>query len=306
MRAAVVGSPIAHSLSPVLHSAAYRALGLDDWAYGAIECDESGLPALLASLGPEWAGLSLTMPLKRAVLPLLDDAAPLVTEVGTANTIVLAGGRRSGYNTDIPGMVAALAESGTARPGPGGLGLSLEAGARLAGDVLVLGGGATAASALAALRDVGAREVTAAVRDQARGGQLLAVADRIGIVVRLAPFRPGEPRQAWLAERGARPWALVLSTVPAGVADEWAGLFADGELAAQTVFDVVYHPWPTRLAIAAGEAGAAIIGGFELLLHQAAEQVRLMTGRAAPVEAMRVAGLAALTPRSDIGHRAGR
>lgn len=291
MRAAVLGLPIAHSLSPVLHTAAYRELSLDGWTYEAIECDESGLPALLASLGPEWAGLSLTMPLKRAVLPLLDEAAPLVTEVGTANTVVLAGGRRSGYNTDIPGMVTALAEGGVARP---------------ASDVLVLGGGATAASALAALRDAGARDVTVAVRDQARGRQLLAVADRVGIGVRLTPFGPGELRQAWLAERGARPWGLLLSTVPAGVADDWAGLIADGRVAAQVVFDVVYHPWPTKLAAAAGAAGAVIIGGFELLLHQAAEQVRLMTGRPAPVEAMRAAGLAALRLRSDISHQADR
>ncbi len=290
MRAAVVGSPISHSLSPVLHNAAYRELGLAGWTYEAIECDESGLPALLASLGPEWAGLSLTMPLKRAVLPLLDEAAPLVTEVGVANTVVLAGRRRSGYNTDVPGMVTALSAAGVS----------------LTGDVLVLGGGATAASALAALRDAGARDVTVAVRDRARAGQLLTVADRIGIGARLTPFGPGEPRQAWLAERGARPWALLLSTVPAGAADDWAGLVADGEVVGQVVFDVVYHPWPTRLAVAAGAAGAEIIGGFEFLLHQAAEQVRLMTGRPAPVQAMRAAGLAAVTPSSDRRHRAGR
>jgi shikimate dehydrogenase len=290
MRAAVVGSPIAHSLSPVLHSAAYRELGLAGWTYEAIECDESGLPALLGSLGPEWAGLSLTMPLKRAVLPLLDEAAPLVTELGTANTVVLAGGRRSGYNTDVPGMVTALSEAGVG----------------LTGDVLVLGGGATAASALAALRDGGGRDVTVAVRDEARSGQLLAVADRIGIGVRLTPFEPGEPRQAWLAERGDRPWALLLSTVPALAADDWAGLIARGEVTVRVVFDVVYHPWPTRLAAAARAAGAEIIGGFELLLHQAAEQVRLMTGRPAPIEAMRAAGLAAVTPSSDRRRRAGR
>ncbi len=288
MRAAVVGSPISHSLSPVLHNAAYRELGLAGWTYEAIECDESGLPALLASLGPEWAGLSLTMPLKRAVLPLLDEAAPLVTEVGVANTVVLAGRRRSGYNTDVSGMVTALSAAGVS----------------LTGDVLVLGGGATAASALAALRDAGARDVTVAVRDRARAGQLLTVADRIGIGARLTPFGPGEPRQAWLAERGARPWALLLSTVPAGAADDWAGLVADGEVVGQVVFDVVYHPWPTRLAVAAGAAGAEIIGGFEFLLHQAAEQVRLMTGRPAPVQAMRAAGLAAVTPSSDKRHRA--
>ena len=100
-RAAVLGSPVAHSPSPVLHLAAYRALGLDDWVYEAFECDEQGLPALLGSLGPDWAGLSLTMPLKRAVLPLLDYTEPLAAEVGAANTVVFTGRQRRGFNTDV-------------------------------------------------------------------------------------------------------------------------------------------------------------------------------------------------------------
>ena len=115
-RAAVLGSPIEHSLSPVLHTAAYAALGLTDWTYSAIECDEARLPALIASCGRPWAGLSLTMPLKRAVLPLLDRTEPLAAEVGGANTVVFAGGERHGYNTDVPGMVAALAEAGVTGP----------------------------------------------------------------------------------------------------------------------------------------------------------------------------------------------
>ena len=116
MKAAVLGSPIAHSLSPVLHAAGYAALGLDDWSYTAIECDEAGLPALVASCGPGWAGLSLTMPLKRAVLPLLDTTDPVAAEVGGANTVVFSHGRRLGYNTDVPGMVAAMTEAGVAAP----------------------------------------------------------------------------------------------------------------------------------------------------------------------------------------------
>ena len=144
MKAAVLGSPIAHSLSPVLHAAGYAALGLDDWTYTAIECDEAGLPALVASCGPDWAGLSLTMPLKRAVLPLLDTTDPVAAEVGGANTVVFNQGRRQGYNTDVPGMVAAMAEAGVTAPSA----------------AVVLGAGATACSALAALRDTGLRTVT--------------------------------------------------------------------------------------------------------------------------------------------------
>jgi shikimate dehydrogenase len=278
-RAAVLGSPIAHSLSPALHTAAYGALGLSGWTYEAIECDEAGLPGLLASLGPEWAGLSLTMPLKRAVLPLLDRADPLVTQVGGANTVLLSGAGRAGYNTDVPGLVAALGEAGVQVAGG-----ELEPGAE---PVLVLGGGATARSALAALRQVGARSAVAAVRDPAAAMPLLDAGRRMGIRTRLAESR-------------LRPWRLVLSTVPAGAADGYADLVAASALTAASVFDVVYHPWPTPLARAAEAAGSTVVGGFSLLLHQAAEQVRLMTGRPAPVEAMRAAGLAALTagPRS--------
>src|SRR5580693_6187848 len=124
MKAAVLGAPIAHSLSPVLHRAAYQALGLTGWSYQAIECDEAGLPGLLAGCGPDWAGLSLTMPLKRAVLSLLDDAEPLVAEVGAANTVRFDAGLRHGHNTDVPGMITTLTEAASARSddrgGPGG------------------------------------------------------------------------------------------------------------------------------------------------------------------------------------------
>ena len=282
-RAAVLGSPIAHSLSPPLHNAAYRELGLADWAYEAIDCDEARLPGLLASFGPEWVGLSLTMPLKRAVLPLLDRADPLVGLVGGANTVLLAGGERAGYNTDVPGMVAALDEAGAGLDGP----------------VLMLGGGATACSAIAALQRAGAPAVTAAVRSPGTASVLAAVAERVGLPVRTVPFGPGREREKWLADPAARSWRLLLSTVPAGVADDYADIVSAGGLTAAAVFDVVYHPWPTRLAEAAAAEGSRVIGGFSLLLHQAAEQVSLMTGRAAPVEAMRAAGLAELGGGAD-------
>ena len=262
--------------------AAYRELGLSGWSYQAIECDEAGLPALLGSLGPEWAGLSLTMPLKRAVLPLLDRADPLVTEVGAANTVLLADGSRAGYNTDVPGMSAALAEAGVVLDGP----------------VLMLGGGATACSAVVALSRAGVGAVAVAVRDPARAGPFLDVAGRCRIQVQLVALGRGEERRRWLGEYRAQPWRLVLSTVPGGAADEYADLIAAGQLVADAVFDVLYHPWPTRIAAAAGAAGAVVISGFELLLYQAAGQFELMTGATAPVEAMRAAGLAVLSGRA--------
>jgi shikimate dehydrogenase len=274
-RAAVLGAPIAHSLSPVLHTAAYRALGLDDWGYEAIECDEARLPGLLDSLGPGWAGLSLTMPLKRAVLPLLDRAEPLVADVGAANTVVFGDDGRAGFNTDVSGMIAALAEAGAATaPAP----------------ALILGAGATACSALAALRSLGLAGADVAVRNPATAGPLRSVAERLGMTVRLVPFGEG-PGQAEVQ--------LLISTVPAGAGDIYAERIAARTLVVAAVLDVVYHPWPTRLASVAAQAGAVVAGGFELLLHQAARQVELMTSRDAPVAAMREAGRAALAARGE-------
>jgi shikimate dehydrogenase len=274
MRAAVLGSPISHSLSPVLHRAAYRALGLAGWTYDAIECDEPGLPGLLDGCGQDWAGLSLTMPLKRAVLPLLSTAEPLVTDVGAANTVIFAAGARYGHNTDVSGMITALAAAGVSGTGP----------------VLILGAGATACSALAAARSLGADEVTVAVRDPERAAGLLATARRLGMTVRLADFGGRPPGSSW---------HLVISTVPAGAGDAYAEQMLRGDLVPWAVLDVVYQPWPTRLAAAAEQTGAALVLGFELLVHQAARQVELMTARTAPTAAMRRAGQAELRRRSQ-------
>ncbi len=271
MQAAVLGSPVAHSLSPVLHRAAYRALGLSGWSYQAIECTETGLPGLLAGCGGDWAGLSLTMPLKRAVLPLLDRVEPLAAEVGGANTVTFAGGISRGHNTDVPGMITALGEAGVSPAGP----------------ALILGGGATACSALASLRGLGEADATVAVRDPARAADLLAAAGRLGMRVRLTAF----------GEHEDRGWRLLISTVPAGAADKYAERIFRTALVRPAVLDVVYHPWPTRLAAAAEKAGATTVSGFELLLHQAGPQVELMTGRPAPIAAMRAAGLAELARR---------
>jgi shikimate dehydrogenase len=277
MRAAVLGSPIAHSLSPVLHTAAYRALGLTGWSYQAIDCTEPGLPGLLRGCGRDWAGLSLTMPLKRAVLPLLDQVDPLAADVGGANTVTFAGGARRGHNTDVPGMITALAEAGVRPPGPA------------AEPALILGGGATACSALASLRGLGADRATVAVRDPARAADLLAAADRLGMRVRLTAF----------GEYAGRGRGLLISTVPAGAADEYADRIQRGDCVPLAVLDVVYHPWPTRLAAAALQAGIVAVSGFDLLVHQAAPQVELMTGQAAPLAAMRKAGLAELAGRRE-------
>jgi shikimate dehydrogenase len=271
-RAAVLGSPIAHSLSPVLHTAAYRALGLTGWRYEAIECDEAALPGLVDSMGPEWAGLSLTMPLKRTVLPLLNHTDQVATDVGAANTVIFRDGRRLGYNTDVSGIVAAMRQAGVTSDG----------------NVLVLGSGATACSALAALVNTGASRVAVAVRALPRAEPLTKVAARLGVSVDLI--------ELGAALAGIR-WDLIVSTIPAVGAQPVARQLLAGSVTAAAVFDVIYDPWPTPIAEAADKAGAVVISGYELLVQQAAGQVELMTGEQAPVGAMHAAGLDELDRR---------
>ena len=274
MKAAVLGSPIAHSLSPALHRAAYAGLGLDDWTYETVECDEAALAAFVTSRGPDWAGLSLTMPLKRTVLPLLDHIDPLAVIAGGANTVVFRPDGRYGYNTDVQGIVDALTEAGAAAPG----------------SVTIIGAGATACSALAALAELGAPAADVVVRDPSRAADLLAAAERLHVAVRLLPLT---------ALTDDAP-GLLISTVPAGAADGYAGRIRVTGRAPAAVLDVVYDPWPTPLAEAATAAGAVVANGFAMLLHQAAAQVELMTGKPAPLEAMRAAGEAELARRTAV------
>lgn len=270
-RAAVLGSPIAHSLSPALHRAAYEALGLEGWTYDRFETDEAALPGFLDGLGPEWAGLSLTMPLKRAVLPLLDTVTATAASVEAVNTVVLGpDGHRTGDNTDIPGMLAALAERGIEH----------------VENATVLGAGATASSALAALSRICSGEVVAYVRSAARAAEMSGWGERLGVRVRT---------ESW--ERAAKGLhaPLVVATTPAGSTD---ALAAEVPADAGTLFDVLYAPWPTPLAGGWSRAGGAVVGGLDLLVHQAVLQVEQMTGRApAPLAAMRAAGETALAPR---------
>lgn len=271
IRAAVLGSPIEHSLSPVLHRAAYRELGLDDWSYDRFEIDEAALPGFVAGLGPEWAGLSLTMPLKRAVIPLLDGVSDTAASVEAVNTVVLTpDGRRLGDNTDIPGIVAALHERGVEK----------------VASAAILGAGATASSALAALARICTGEVTAYVRSSARADEMREWGRRLGVPVRTADW-------ARAAEALAAP--LVIATTPAGATDALTGAVPE---APGTLFDVLYDPWPTALAAAWSARGGTLLGGLDLLVHQAVLQVEQMTGRpTAPLAAMRAAGEEALRAR---------
>ncbi|WP_435059044.1 shikimate dehydrogenase [Streptomyces sp. bgisy060] len=269
-RAAVLGSPIAHSLSPVLHRTAYAELGLDGWSYERFEVDEDALPGFVAALDDSWAGLSLTMPLKRAIIPLLDEISDTAASVEAVNTVVFReDGRRVGDNTDVPGMIAALRERGVEK---------VESAA-------VLGAGATASSALAALARICTGPVTAYVRSEARAEEMRGWGERLAVEVRTVDW-----------ERAAEAFEapLVIATTPAGTTNALATAVPDR---VGTLFDVLYDPWPTPLAAAWSERGGRVVGGLDLLVHQAVLQVEQMTGvPEAPLAAMRAAGESALSP----------
>lgn len=267
-RCAVLGSPIRHSLSPVLHRAAYAELGLG-WEYAAHEVTEDTLGTFLDGLGPQWRGLSLTMPLKRAVVPMLDERTGLVELSGAANTVVLEDGRRVGHNTDVPGAVAALTER---HHGPWV-------------SAIVLGGGATASSVLLALAELGCRHAVLVVRDPERARETLEAVARHPDAPEVAVHAFGED----LDDADA-----LVSTIPAGAQDDWVLSLV---LQVGVVFDVVYDPWPTPLAEGAVAGEVPLVSGLDLLVHQAVLQVELMTGRRPSVDVLREAGERALADR---------
>lgn len=246
-RCAVVGSPIDHSLSPVLHRAAYADLGLD-WTYDRFEVTAAGLPDFVAGLDGRWRGLSLTMPLKEAVLGL-GEADPVARRAGAGNTLILDGSTRRVYNTDVAGLIWAVRRV-AAGPLP---------------RVTLLGSGATARSALLAAAELGAEKVTVIARTPAKGAPLVALGDELGVAVALRPWDSPLPAGD-----------LVVSAVTAGAADDRSAAVAAG---APLVLDIVYAPWPTVLAEGVVRAGGTVVGGLDLLVGQALRQVELMTGR---------------------------
>ncbi|MFJ6438794.1 shikimate dehydrogenase [Streptomyces sp. NPDC091416] len=246
---AVLGSPINKALSPELHRAAYQSLGLD-WTYHAVDCTPDRLAPFLASLDGTWAGLSLTMPLKRTVVPLLDSASDTVMQIGAANTIIVTDGQLIGENTDLYGMTQALREAGVTTTA----------------NVTVLGAGATACTALAAARELGCHQATIIARDiESARPTVEPTAERIGITARIEP---------WAVAGTYLSADLVISALPPGIADGLAPLWRP---AAGTLMDVVYQPWPTPLASAAKTSGRRVVGGLPMLVHQAAQQVALQT-----------------------------
>lgn len=270
-RCGVLGDPVAHSMSPVLHRAGYAEVGLD-WTYDAHRVASGGLADFLNGLGPEWRGLSLTMPLKREVLGLVDDLTDRARLAGAVNTVLLEDdGTRVGDNTDLPGAAAAIRERTT---------LPL-------GSAAILGGGATATSVGLALADLGVTTVELLVRDAGRAEETIDAlrAHPAAIDVRTSP----------LDGRGEVVADVVVATIPAAAQGDDLVARCGG---VPVVFEVLYDPWPTPLAASAASSGRTLVGGLDLLVHQAALQFELFTGGPAPLAVMREAGQRALAARN--------
>lgn len=259
-RAAVLGSPITHSLSPVLHTAGYDALGLSDWSYERIELTADRMAEFLAGPARDYAGFSVTMPNKFAALELATEATERARVIGSANTLVpVAGGWRAD-NTDCEGVAGALRE--------------------LLGDdaiparAVVIGAGGTSRPALWALADLGVREVTVVNRSDRRE-QMQGLADARGLDLSFVPFDVDVAQLSHDAD-------VIVSTVPSAAL---AGMEAD--LGHTAVLDVIYDPWPTPLTVRAAANGHSVVGGHVMLAHQSYSQFEQFTGRQAPREEMR-------------------
>jgi len=250
----VLGSPIAHSRSPQLHLAAYRALGLDGWTYDRIECTADELPGLVAGFGPEWVGVSVTMPGKFAALRFADERTARAELVGSANTLVRTQGGWRADNTDVDGLKGALGA--------------------VAGRAAVLGSGGTAPAVVVGLADLGVQDISVLARNRDKAAPLLTLGARLGVDVRWIELG------TTLADVD-----VVVSTIPADVA---AG-YANTVVATPLLLDAIYNPWPTPLATAVEQAGGRVISGLQMLLHQAFAQVEQFTELPAPTEAMRAA-----------------
>lgn len=267
MLCAVLGSPIAHSLSPAMHRAAYSELGLD-WSYEAVEVAAGDLAAFVAALGDDVRGLSVTAPLKREAAAVAHQRSGDVEQLGVANTLIVDDGMLSAYNTDVSGGAAALQEAGVGSPIT----------------ARILGGGATAASMALTLVRLGIEQVEFVVRDPSRAADAEAAVRGRGIGVSVRQIDDPLIDQV----------DLLVSTVPHEAIDGRSHELAES---ARAVFDVLYDPWPTGLAKAAAAAGRPVVSGLDLLAHQAAEQVELMTGSHISPQLLRDAAMAQLVRR---------
>ncbi|MFT8593335.1 MAG: shikimate dehydrogenase [Bifidobacterium sp.] len=264
-RCAVLGSPIAHSLSPVLHRAGYRRLNLDGWDYCRRDVTQDGLQAFIDSLDQECAGLSLTMPLKKTIMPFGKPSDTWSRALKVANTAIFHWQDGTGmrpdislYNTDVEGIVRALehAEGGADRS-------NLH-------DAVVIGSGNTAASAIAACAELGMGHVDIVARNEAASARLRGLSETLSMTA-----------STWPMDRVAKDIderRFVISTLPSHAADPLASLWRKAGMALNaTVLDVVYKPRPSMFVETCRQLGAAVITGEEMLIYQAIPQLALMT-----------------------------
>lgn len=258
MKAAVLGSPVAHSLSPVLHAAAYSALELDH-TYTAIEVKEIELGNFLTDLDKDWLGVSLTMPLKEVAFDFVDTRDDLAAVTGAINTLVFKSGVQA-FNTDVLGIVDALTEAEVSQ----------------ISSAVIFGSGATARSALVALQRIGASTVNCVARNLFDIERMASIATEIGVQFENTAIHDSD----WMTAD------VVINTTPLGALDEVA---RDVLSPSGLLLDVVYNPWPTQLAASWAVTGGSIVSGLSMLLHQAGHQITLMTGEQAPITHMRIA-----------------
>jgi len=279
MWAAVIGSPIAHSLSPVIHRAAWEQLGIDGWEYRRAEVTEESLPTFIGQLDESFCGLSVTMPCKQAVMPLLDAIDPLASAVGAVNTVVPSAGMLAGFNTDVTGIASAICRACS------------RSGVPVPSSALVLGARATASSTLAGLGELGITTTTVAARRFGGPGSVISAASRLGVSVEQVMWSDVSA----VASAAARADVLI-STLPAGVADPIASCLAPRE--GQILLDVIYSPRDTALRTTFEKAGGVGAEGTDMLGYQGAAQVQLMTGRSPDPAVMRHALEAELERRA--------
>lgn len=274
-RFAVLGSPIEHSKSPAIHLAAYRVLGTE-WEYGRAEVSEGGLRKFIEELDSDWDGFSVTMPLKEEATKFALTHDKQSTLTSATNTLFRNDeGVWEGFNTDIFGITQAISEAKIASPKR----------------VLILGSGSTAASAMAAVREMSPRaEVRVWARNAASRKELIAFGKSLGL-------RVGAARSLRKASVAAD---LTISTLPARVLDESARLLANSRFWSPkgALFDVAYNPWPSAIASLWESKGQIVVSGLEMLIWQAVAQIRIffhgspeveLPNEIAVVEAMRLA-----------------
>lgn len=245
-RYAVLGSPISHSKSPLLHRAAFDVRGVSA-SYDSCEVTSESLADFLADCRPEWRGLSLTMPLKESIIPMLADQDDLSRIVGAVNTVLFTDSGLVGFNTDVWGAQMAMAEV---------------VNGRIPHRAVILGAGATARSCLAALYNLGTRTVTVLVRNPDRATDIVRLAEQLGMSLEVRAF---EDVVATVAD-------IVVSTLPTGVS-----ISADvlDSVECSYGFDVSYTPWPTDFAAALESRGSVVGNGAVMLVWQAVRQQRI-------------------------------